>query len=234
VELLVNLLLYLGFLVAIVVGLYLKLRRRLEFMRFANTYGFRYSPHDPFGLVNLPFRLFAKGDRRKVENVLWGTWKGTPVKVFDYMYFEEVRNPALGWWKHRAAFRPLSCAMVEIPVGAAFPPLRIVPEGVLSRLADHVGLRDIELESGEFNRRYQVQAPERRFAYELIDARMIRWLLGLDRPVCFEVVGRWIIAYHGRVRPARLIPLIGSAAGFRERIPRAATDLYGIGEKEDA
>jgi hypothetical protein len=233
VELLVNVLLYLGLLVGIVVGLYLKLRRRLEFMRFANTYGFNYSPHDHFGLVNLPFRLFTKGDRRKVDNVLWGTWKGTPVKVFDYLYLEEVRNPTLGWWKHRGAFRRLSCAMVEIP-GAAFPPLHIAPEGVLSRLADHVGLRDIELESGEFNRRYQVQAPERRFAYELIDARMIRWLLSLDRPVCFEVVGRWIIAYHGRVRPARLIPLIGSATGFRERIPRAAAGLYGIGQKEEA
>jgi hypothetical protein len=214
--------------------LYLKARRMLEFRLFARTYGFQYSHHDPFGLVNLPFRLFTLGEKRKVDNVLWGTWQGHPVKVFDYIYFAEGRTPVSLWWKHRTTFRRFSCAMVEAPLPAAFPPLRISPEGPLSRLADHVGLRDIELESGEFNRRYQVQGPERRFAYELIDARMIRWLLGLDRPVCFEVVGRWIIAYHGRVRPARLIPLIGSAAGFRERIPRAAADLYGIEQKEDA
>lgn len=233
-ELLLKILLYLGILVGAVVTLYLKARRRLEFMRFADTYGFDYSPHDPFGLLDLPFRLFAKGDKRKVDNVLWGTWKGIPVKVFDYMYFEEVRNPTLGWWKHRAAFRRLSCAVVEVPSSAGFPPLHIAPEGVLSRLADHVGLRDIELESGEFNARYQVQASERRFAYELIDARMMRWLLSLPRPVCFEVAGRWILAYHGRVRPTALIPLIGSAAGFRERVPSAAMSLYGVEQKEEA
>jgi hypothetical protein len=234
VELLVNFLLYLGLLVAIVLGLYLKLRRRLEFMGFANTYGFHYSPHDPFGLVNLPFRLFAKGDRRKVENVLWGTWQGSPVKVFDYICFEEGRNPTLWWWKHRTSFRRFSCALVEAPVPAVFPPLRISPEGVLSRMADHVGFRDIELESAEFNARYQIRSSERRFAYELIDARMMRWLLSISRPMSFEVVGRWILAYHGRVRPTGLIPLIGSVAGFRERIPRAATSLYGIEQKEEA
>jgi hypothetical protein len=233
VELLLDFLLYLGLLVGTVVVLYLKVRRRLEFMRFARTYGFHYSPHDPFGLVNLPFRLFAMGDKRRVDNVVWGTWQGTPVKVFDYIYFEEVRNPARGWWKHRSAFRRLSCAAVEVPLAAAFPSIRISPEAVLSRLADHVGLQDIEFESGEFNARYQVDATERRFAYDLIDARLMRWLLSLGRPTSFEVAGRWILAYHGRVRPTGLIPLIGSVAGFQERIPRAATSLYGIEQKEE-
>jgi hypothetical protein len=234
VELLLKSLLYLGLLVGIVVVLYLKAKRRLEFRKFASTYGFHYAPHDPFGLVTLPFRLFAQGEKRRVDNVMWGTWQGSPIKVFDYIYFPEGRNPALGSWKHRTSFRRFSCAVVEVATDAAFPPLRIAPEGVLSRLADHVGLRDIEMESGEFNARYQVQASDRRVAYELIDARMMRWLLSLSRPMSFEVAGRWILAYHGRVRPTGLIPLIGSVAGFRERIPRAATSVYGIEQKEEA
>jgi hypothetical protein len=234
VELLGKLLIFFGAVVIVGVSLYLNLRRRLEFVRFAHTYGFHYSSGDPFGLVNLPFRLFTLGDKRKVDNVLWGTWQGSPIKVFDYIYFEEGRNPSLWWWKHRTTFRRFSCAVVELPVAAAFPPLRISPEGVLSRLAGHVGFRDIELESGDFNARYQIQATERRFAYELIDARMMRWLLSLGRPMSFEVVGRWILAYHGRVRPTSLIPLIGSAAGFGERIPPVATSLYGIEQKEEA
>jgi hypothetical protein len=220
--------------VIVAVTFYANLRRRLEFMRFARTYGLNFSPHDPFGLANLPFRLFTRGVRRKVDNVLWGAWKGIPIKVFDFMYFEEVRTPAIWSWRPRAAVRRLSCALVEIPVAVAFPPLHIAPEDVLSRLADYVGLRDIELESGEFNARYQVHASERRFAYELIDARLMRWLLSLQRPVSFEVAGRWILAYHGRVHPTGLIPLIGSAAGFGERVPSAATSLYGVGQKEEA
>jgi hypothetical protein len=233
-EFFINLAIFLGGTVIVAATLYANLRRRLEFMRFAPIYGFHYAPRDPFGLVNLPFRLFAQGERRKIDNVLWGAWKGIPIKVFDFMYFEEVRTPTIWSWRPRAAVRRLSCALVEIPVAVTFPPLHIAPEDVLSRLADYVGLRDIELESGEFNARYQVHATERRFAYELIDARLMRWLLALDRPVCFEVVGKWIIAYHGRVRPARLIPLIGSATGFLERIPRVTAGLYGIGQKEEA
>jgi hypothetical protein len=234
VELLLKILLYVGLIVGALVTLYLKARRRLELMRFADAYGLDYAPHDPFALVNLPFRLFAQGEKRRVDNVLWGNWQGNPVKVFDYIYFDEGRNPTLWWRKHRTSFRRFNCAVVEVPGLAAFPRLRIRPEGVLSRLADHVGLRDIELESGEFNARFQVQASERRFAYELIDARMMRWLLSLTRPVSFEVAGRWILAYHGRVRPTALIPLIGSAAGFRERIPAVAMSLYGIEQKEEA
>lgn len=233
-ELLLKILLYLGLLVGSIVALYLKVRRRLEFIWFARRFGLHYSPHDPFRLVNLPFRLFTRGDKRKVDNVLWGTWKATPIKVFDYIYFADVRGPARWWWKHRTAFRRLTCALVEAPRTVAFPPLQISPEGIFSRLADHVGVRDIELESGEFNARYQVQATERRFAYELIDARMMRWLLSLGRPMSFEVAGRWILAYHGRVRPTGLIPLIGSATGFRKRVPAAASSLYGIEQKEEA
>jgi hypothetical protein len=155
-----------------------------------------------------------------------------PVKAFDYMYFEEGRNPMLWWWKHRTRFRRFNCALFEVPSVVGFPPLRISPEDFRSRIADYVGLRDIELESDEFNARYQVQTSERRFAYELIDSRMMRWLLSLPRPMSFEVVGRWILAYHGRVRPTNLIPLVGAAAGFGERIPRVVSSLYGVKQKE--
>jgi hypothetical protein len=234
VELLFKIILYLGLIVGALVALYLKVRRALELLRFARSFGLQFSAQDPFGLIHLPFRLFAQGEKRKVDNVLWGTWQGMPVKVFDYIYYYEGRNPTLGWWKHRTSFRRFSCAVVEVSGAVAFPPLHISPEGPLSRIADYVGWRDIEFESGEFNARYQVRTSERRFAYELIDARMMRWLLSLGRPMSLEVAGRWILAYHGRVRPTRLIPLIGSVAGFRERIPRAATSLYGIGQKEEA
>ena len=230
-DLVLTILLYLGPLIGAGVLFYLRIRRRFEFMAFAANLGFQYSPSDPFGLQNLPFRVFTKGDVRRAENVAWGPWQGTPITVFDFVSYEEVRNPTNWRWKHRLSHR-FSCAMVEV-AGASFPRLRILPEGFFSRLADHVGFSDIEMESEEFNRRYQVIASERRFAYELIDARMIRWLLALDRPVSFEVVGKWILAYHGRVRPRRLLPLIGSAAGFRERVPRVAVSLYGIGGKEE-
>ncbi|MGH2683822.1 MAG: hypothetical protein ACRDIX_11395 [Actinomycetota bacterium] len=230
-ELLFQAVVFVGLLIGAGLSLYLRAQRRLDFVTFAANLGFRYSRSDPFGLPSLPFRLFTRGVGRRADNVAWGSWQGTPITVFDFAYYEEVRNPTNWWWKHRVS-RRFSCAMVEV-ADAAFPRLRVFPEGFLSRLADHVGFSDIEMESEEFNRRYQVLASERRFAYELIDARMVRWFLALERPVSFEVVGKWILAYHERVRPRRLLPLIGSVAGFRERLPRVALSLYGIGGKEE-
>ncbi|HEV8572282.1 MAG TPA: DUF3137 domain-containing protein [Actinomycetota bacterium] len=151
------------------------------------------------------------------------------MKVCDYWYYDEYRDSE---GRTRRTFHRFNCGVLE--VDAAFPPIVVSREGVLSRLADHLGFRDIEFESEEFNRRFQVQAGDRKFAYELVDARMMRWLLSLERSVSFEVAGRWILAYHGRVRPAALVPLIGAASEFRDRIPRTAWGRYGIEQKEEA
>ncbi|HEV8682684.1 MAG TPA: hypothetical protein VGS09_07910 [Actinomycetota bacterium] len=228
-----EILFFLGFIVlaiaAVSLSLYLQAKRRQEFFAFAQGFGFEYSRRDPFGLLELPFHLFTRGDGRGIENVLWGQWKGQPVKVCDYWYYEEHRDSE---GRTRRTYHRFNCAALE--VDAAFPPIVVGREGLFSRLADHLGFRDIEFESEEFNRRFQVRSGDRRFAYELVDARMMRWLLALERSVSFEVVGRWILAYHGRVRPEALVPLIGAAAEFRDRIPRAAWGQHGIDQKEEA
>ena len=228
-----EILFFVGFAVLAIAGvalsLYLQARRRQEFLAFARQFGFEYSRHDPFGLLGLPFRLFARGEGRGIENVLWGEWKGRPVKTCDYWYYEEHRDSQ---GKTSRTYHRFNCAVID--VNAAFPPIVMAREGFLSRVADHLGFRDIEFESEEFNRRFQVKAGDRRFAFELVDARMMRWLLALERSVSFEVAGRWILAYHGRVRPAALIPLIGAVSEFRDRIPRAAWGQYGIEQKEEA
>lgn len=105
-----------------------------------------------------------------------GTWcgclAGRPVPGFDYSYYEESTDS-----KGHASrsYRRFSCVQLEVP--ASFPILEIAPESVLTRLADAVGLDDIDFELDEFNRRFNVKASERRFAYELIDQRMTRFLM---------------------------------------------------------
>ncbi|HUG87415.1 MAG TPA: hypothetical protein VMP42_01490, partial [Actinomycetota bacterium] len=58
--------------VAVVGGIswYLAHKRREAFALFARSHGMTYSHSDSYGTINLPFRLFTKGDGRKVENVL--------------------------------------------------------------------------------------------------------------------------------------------------------------------
>jgi hypothetical protein len=205
----------------VILSLYLQAKRRKEFAAFAASYGLQYSASDPFGVIGWPFRLFSRGDGRGAENVVWGDWQGQNVVAFDYWYFERHTDSK---GHTRKTYYRFCCAQIEVP--AAFPPLEVAPEGFLSRLADFVGLDDIDFELEEFNRRWNVRSSEAKFAYELVDSRMIRWLVSLDMPISFEVVGNRVLAYQRRVPAAGLAPLIGVLGAFRQRIPRVAWGLY--------
>lgn len=216
----------LGLLGVIVVGglsWYFAKKRREAFAAFARSHGMTYSRHDPYDTVNLPFRLFTMGEGRKVENVLSGDWRDNPVRAFDYWYYTESTDSNGNRTK---TYYRYTCALLDIE--AAFPPLAITRENVFTRMADGLGFRDIEFESPEFNKRYQVKAKDRHFAYAFIDGRMMKWLLGLPRKWEFEIVGAWILAYEKkRMKPEEFPPLIEMALAFRQQVPRAALSLYG-------
>jgi hypothetical protein len=201
---------------------HVKQRRRTQIHTLGFVHGLRFAPTD-HGVMDLPFRLFRRGDGRGLENVLWGDWQGQPLRAFDYWYYEES-NSSRGRSKRYHYF---SCVLYEIP--AFLPRLDVTREGPLSRISDHVGFRDLEFESEEFNRRFQVWAPMRSFAYEFLDARMIRWLLSLEGNYCFETSGTHLLFYCKRVRPPGFVPLMWAASGLAKRIPRVVWNLYGPG-----
>lgn len=212
---------------AIIVGGWYYAKKRVEaFASFASAHGLIYSPRDVEGLVNHPFRLFSKGEGRKVENVLSGEWREKPMRAFDYWYYEESTDSD----GHRSkTYYRYTCCLLEI--AAAFPSLAVTRENVFTRLADGLGFRDIEMESPDFNARFQVSSKDRGFAYAFIDARMMGWLLGLEGKEEFEVAGGWLLLFHrGRRKPEEFAPLIETALALRDRVPRAALSMYGRSE----
>jgi hypothetical protein len=207
---------------AIWIGLYLKAKRRQEMQAFALKNGLQFATEDPFQILGWPFELFKRGDGRGVENVAWGPWQGNQgVTVCDYWYYDESTDSE---GRRSRSYRRFSCATLEVP--AAFPHLEVAREGVFSRLADHLGFEDIELESPEFNRRYNVKAKQRKVAYDVLDARMIEWLVAFDQGLAFELVGNRVLAYSKKRKPSELVPLIGTLVMFQERVPRVAWRLY--------
>jgi hypothetical protein len=214
---------------AIAVGVaswYLAKKRREAFAAFANAHGLTYSQRDLEGIVDHPFRLFSKGDGRRVENVLSGEWRGNPMRAFDYWYYEESTDSDGN--RTKTTYR-YTCCLLEIE--AAFPPLALTRENVFTRMADGLGFRDIEFESPDFNKRFQVKAKDRRFAFSFVDARMMKWLLALAGKEEFEVAGGWLLVFHrGRRKPVGFAPLIETALAFRTQVPRAALSMYGRDE----
>ena len=208
--------------VGAVLGAYYARRRRQDaFALFARQYGLTYSSEDPFGLLGLPFALLHRGDGQGVENVLSGGWQGTPVQAFDYWYYEESSNSKGGRSKTYHRF----CCVV-VPIDAACSPLTIDEENVLTRLADMVALDDLQFESDEFNRAFNVKGADARFATAFLDARMMAWLLAHGRGYGFEVVGDQVLVSCGKIPPIDLVRLLGTATTFLGQVPRVVFSLY--------
>lgn len=206
------------------ISYYLKQRRRQQLALMARQLGLTYTPLDTLGCLGLPFALFTKGDGRGTENVIWGTWQGIPVREFDYWYYEESTDSE----GHRTrSYSTFSCAVTEAE--AMFRHVTVERENLLTRLADHIALRDIQFESEAFNDAFNVKGEDRRFVNDLLDARMMQWLLGVDGVFEFEVSGRWVLCYSKRRSPTDLIPLLGTLKQFLDHVPRVVYDLYGPG-----
>ncbi len=201
----------------------LKQKRREALATMARQLGLEYSRDDVRGCLELPFSLLGRGDGRGTENVLWGVWQDVPVLEFDYWYYEESRDAKGN--TSRTTYR-FSCAVTEVEAGLS--PLTLGRENVLTRLADSIGLHDVEFELEDFNRAFTVKCKDRRFANDFVDPRMMRWLLATDPGFSFEVCATRMLVYSKRRRPTDLVPLIGTLKQFRDQIPRVVYDLYGL------
>lgn len=219
-------LVFVGFVILVIAAAWFswqaKKKRRLALQAFAKQYGLQYSTSDPFGMLSYAFTLFQRGDGQGIENVVWGDWQGSNVRAGDFWYYTESTDSK----GHRSrTYHHYSFAVGDVRLGLM--PLSIAPEGLFSRLADHLGFRDIDFESEEFNRRYNVRAPDREFAFKVVDARMMQWLLTLDG-FGFETVGPWVLAYCRRRKPTELVPVFGAVRGFEEHIPRLVRNEFAI------
>ena len=155
---------------------------------------------------------------RNVGNALTGTWQGLRVAVFDvWTTGSNVPTP-------ETRGRAYSCVMVPVP--GWWPPFLVDRERGERGLADVAVLRDVELESEEFNRAYQVQGADARFVSALLDARMMAWLLDLTRLWGFEARAGHLLARTDLRLPWELPEVLETTKAFLDHIPRALASLY--------
>jgi hypothetical protein len=66
--------------------------------------------------------------------------------------------------------------ILELPF-REMPDLLIRREGIFDRIASVFGSNDIDFESSEFSKKYYVKCESRKFAYDIVNQRMIEFLL---------------------------------------------------------
>jgi len=181
----------------------------------ASKLGLRRSEKDTFGLLDESFLLFrrTRSSYGEVDNVLFGTWHGYEVRVFDYEYMISENN-----------WRRLTGAVISTSGG--WPTLAVRPETLVTATGDQLALPGIEFESEVFNRAFDVRSDDPAFASALIDARMMEWLLDHSPRPGFEISGRWILGYRDQVQPWQVDSVLSMLESFVDRIPRAVRSLY--------
>jgi hypothetical protein len=204
-----------------------KKQRRLALARFAGQNGLTYSRQDVMGMLDYPFRLLSMGEGRGCENLVSGIWKGTPVREADYWYYTESTDSN----GHTSrSYRYFSILVMDLD--ASLPYVSVQRETMLTRLAHHLGFHDVDLESQDFNRAFQVKAEDREFCFKLIDARMMQWMLTLAGGYGFEVRGPNAMVSCHRLAPAQILAIFDTAQAFCDHIPRLVWNAYGTKPRE--
>jgi len=176
-------------------------KRREAMAAVAARLGLRFQPERDHSMDDRYAFLdkLRQGSDRYAFNILSGSYRNEQVTVFDYHYATHSRNSKGKRQTHHHYF---SFFILALP--GSFPELKIGREGFLSKIAQAVGFDDIDFESHEFSRNFCVRSPDKKFAYDVCNARMIEYLLA-NRDLTIEIEHDALaIAFDCRLDPEQI------------------------------
>lgn len=153
-------------------------KRREALLALARELGWGFDPSKDYSHDDefANFEIFRKGRSRAAYNTLSGQLdvggRSCDARMGDFRY-KVTHGSGKNRRTHTYRF---SYLIVTLPYWGV-PALLIRPEGVFDKIASAIGFDDIDFESEEFSRRFYVKSSDRRFAYDVIHARMMRFLL---------------------------------------------------------
>ena len=201
---------------AVIYGFIAARKRRDELLALAARLGLHFNPANDrelairFGFLN---RL-AQGENRYAFNVLSGTYRQNEVLVFDYHYETHSTDSKGHRQTHHHYF---SVFILLLPV--SFPELTVTREGLFSKIAQAFGYDDIDFESAEFSRTFCVRSQDKRFAYDVCNARMMEYLLA-NRDLNLEIEGPALaLAFNARLSAPEIEANLQRLLEIRSRLP---------------
>ncbi len=213
------------FVAIVILGISQGRKRALAWRGFSSRFNLRlvsgatsfFSPGVPVPAAWGIFRLFSRGDSRRVPYRARGEYRGHPIEVFDYQY-------STGSGKNRQThfYTPL---MVHTPwmLGRII----IRPENFLDKIAAAIGFDDIDLDSHEFNRKFFVKSPDKKYAYDLLHPRSMEYLLSHPRMTVETAEGIFLFYFEGKLDLGKAPSLLDAGVGFVELLPEYLTKPKG-------
>lgn len=196
-------------------------QRRNDLFALANDLGWSFdrrrdASHDD---EYAHFEIFRKGHSRRAYNTLRGildiNGAAHHCKAGDFIYKVTQDN---GKSSSTTTYR-FSYLIIHLPY-PALPDLLIRREGLFDKLAGALGFDDIDFESVEFSKRFCVKSNDKRFAYDVIDPRMMEFLLA-GAPAAVDIERARLCLSDGtrRWEPRQFKSNITFAREFLDRWP---------------
>jgi hypothetical protein len=169
-------------------------KRREAMLALAARLGLRFDPNKDRGLAKQYQFLdrLRTGENRYAFNILSGKYQSHDVMAFDYHYETHSTDSKGRRQTHHHYF---SFFLLLMP--SSFPELVIGREGFFSKIAQSLGYDDIDFESHEFSRKFCVRSRDKKFAYDVCNARMMEYLLAND-DLTIEIEGPALAISFGR------------------------------------
>jgi hypothetical protein len=145
------------------------------FTTFAGQRGWRYIERDRELRGRFLGDPFGKGHGRDAHHILRGEHRGRQILVFEYSYKETHGSGD----NRRTETYHHTVASVYMP--APKPMLQVGREGLGRKLLGFVGVRDLQLESEQFNETFHIKTENDKFAYDILHPRMMEWMLADER-----------------------------------------------------
>jgi hypothetical protein len=154
-----------------------------------------------------------QGDNRYATNVISGTYRQYEVLAFDYhyqtYYTDKNGTHTEDHW--------LSFCILTLP--ADFPDLTIRREGFFTKVAEVFGYQDIKFESAEFSKTFNVRSPDKKFAYDVCNTKMMEYLLA-NRDLSVEIENEVIaLAFNSRISADQFELNLQRLVEIRSRLP---------------
>ena len=184
-----------------------ELARRLDLNFDAGT---DYSIPDRFSFL----KQLDQGDNRYATNVLSGNYQQNKILVFDYHYETHSTDS-----KGHAQTEDHWFSFFILTLPAVFPDLTIRRENFFTKVAEVFGYQDIKFESAEFSKAFCVRSPDKKFAYDVCNAKMMEYLLA-NRDLSIEIENEVIaLAFNTRLSVEQIEFNLQRLVEIRSRLP---------------
>jgi hypothetical protein len=202
--------------VLIVFGQIAAQKRREAMRAVAAKLGLRFDPERNSTLARRYEFLnrLHEGSNRYAFNILSGNHQSHDVTAFDFHYETHSTGPKGQRQTHHHYF---SCFVLHLP--AVFPELTIGPEGFFSKIAQAIGYDDIDLESHEFSRKFCVRSKDKKFAYDVCNAKMMEYLLANPDLVIEIEQDSLALSFSSQLSPENIEPNLNRLIAVRSLMP---------------